>query len=68
LAIGVFLASILAGLAIEDQESKMVNLAVWLPLFWMVICGSRCINKLVYLSNYASLAEADFIEAKMIGK
>jgi len=68
IAIVVFGGFILMGFAIEAQGRKKVTPAVWLPLFWMVICASRSIDQWLDLSLYNTpLTEAEYLEANLRG-
>ena len=72
-AIVVFFVFILAGFAIEAQGRKKVTLAVWLPLFWIIICASRSINQWLNLSSFdsytyiSSFSEEDYIAGHVSG-
>lgn len=68
IAIVIFFSLILVGLAIDAKRSKDVTRAVWLPLFWMIICASRSVGDWLNISNHNTiLSEADYIEANLAG-
>jgi len=64
-ALAVFLPFILIGFVIEARGRKKVTSAVWLPLFWMVICASRSINQ--WLGQYSINSADSYLEASLTG-
>jgi O-antigen ligase len=66
-AIVVFFSFILVGFVIEARGRKKITHAVWLPLFWMVICASRSINQWLNLSGSNIRSKADYIQANLEG-
>jgi exopolysaccharide production protein ExoQ len=67
IALIIFMIFIFVGYYLDTKESKNVTRATWLPLLWMVICGSRSINQWLNFSTSSYLTDADSATANLGG-
>jgi exopolysaccharide production protein ExoQ len=61
----VFFAFILLGYTLERRRKEQVTRALWLPLFWMIVCASRSVGQWLNLSS--PLSGASLTEASLGG-